>query len=699
MFLPKPEAVKGIAQRVIFNDNDDFQVPNFVVYENNQGYEVIIGSSEGNFNSSLSRTQELFAYEHVQGIFYSIPPDHTISYDYSNVSPSCQRDDNKQTYHIAPVLSEDVSASVSVKTPQIQYVQPIEKEGTIQITDIRRYQSKQTSTVSTIFPAYVGPTLLPSHSPVISSVVLDSTVSLNYRKPQVASAVAYTVDIPILAQGKEVEVPSPLIYKNESFVAVEETKENLKGASLIQGIEYQVQIEQRGVSPVTVAHRETALVKIFQVLAPVQLLKSSSIGFFSLALRKIPNVSMEELHKIGAKTTFSPEPRETANLNTTSTATMLLSLMGAKTYHSDAQDKEAREAVVVYTISKDSLLGREKDLVTCDLINLESVVIEEGFENHFRLHEVNKGSKTLEGILTMIDNYSVKKSDISSSSQPYVVTALVDSKTGPRKDVEINANSALAIMDKLLHQLGANPQYKITVFAAGGKVYKQVELRGISEYDNQALQHFGVKTNAYIGMLGFINGEEPELGTKPLDEITVKEGDTLSLAYIHQGVYNGGYGKSTSSSVCLGATVATRAAVLGMQRVFAEQDMVVAGRKALSVVNHYAAQEQDIISRQNNYAINVIVNDKTQQVTVAGNSVLAVMDQMLYRNKIGLNLDARFSNSGEVYVRGVFERNGAAQQKLGNYDVKAVVDGKVVDDLVNTKVMAGQDVSLMYVKR
>ncbi len=344
----------------------------------------------------------------------------------------------------------------------------------------------------------------------------------------------------------------------------------------------------------------------------------------------------------------------------------------------------------------------EKDLATRCLSSTELVnaaIAYEGLHDHFGLREFHKDGKTLEGILTMIDNYTVKRSDLCSDKS-YFITVTIDPKTGSKKQVELASNSALAVIDKLLGQLGANPQYKLTTFAAGGKIHKDVvEFRGIFEYDKGALAHFGVSTNAYVGMLGFVNGEEPELGTKPLHEITVSESDKVSLAYVHQGVYNGGYGKSTSSSVCLGITVATRAAQLGMQSVFAEQDTVVSGKRALGVVNHYVVQEQDIVLRQKEYAVNVIVNDKTNQVTVAGDSVLAVIDQMIYRNKIGLNMDTRFNNSGQVYVRGVFERDQTAQQKLGNYDVKAVVDGKVVDDLVATHVKVGQDVSLVYVRK
>ncbi|MBI3031878.1 hypothetical protein HYY69_00210 [Candidatus Woesearchaeota archaeon] len=42
--------------------------------------------------------------------------------------------------------------------------------------------------------------------------------------------------------------------------------------------------------------------KSSMVLVPVQLLKSSLIGFFSLALQKIPAIILEELHEIGTKT-------------------------------------------------------------------------------------------------------------------------------------------------------------------------------------------------------------------------------------------------------------------------------------------------------------------------------------------------------------------------------------------------------------
>jgi len=44
-----------------------------------------------------------------------------------------------------------------------------------------------------------------------------------------------------------------------------------------------------------------------------------------------------------------------------------------------------------------------------------------------------------------------------------------------------------------------------------------------------------------LGILGFVNGEEPGDGSLPLSKVIPKENDTLSLAIIEQGKYKGNF--------------------------------------------------------------------------------------------------------------------------------------------------------------
>ena len=345
---------------------------------------------------------------------------------------------------------------------------------------------------------------------------------------------------------------------------------------------------------------------------------------------------------------------------------------------------------------------------------VDSIIFQQRMQDTFGLKAVEINGKTLEGILTMINEYQVTGRDLNfdrgNNESKYTVTA-TNGKTEDGKEVktyvDINPNSALAVIDRLLGQLGANPQYKMTRFAAGGKIVNAVELRGIFEYDKHANEVFGVGDNTHIGMLGFINGEEPGKGTVPLHEAEVNAGDKISLAYVNQGVYRGDFNPDKrAGSVCTVEGTRNRIHELQMDDVFRYRDMIVreesSGIRAVGVINRYVIQEQDIVSTKTDYYVNAVVNrngkDTTTEINVAGNSVLAVLDQMLYRNKIGLNIETRVNDAGQLYNNGIFETNADIKEKLGSkYAVKAVVDGKMVDDLITTTVSAGQEVSIVYV--
>ena len=98
--------------------------------------------------------------------------------------------------------------------------------------------------------------------------------------------------------------------------------------------------------------------------------------------------------------------------------------------------------------------------------------------------------------------------------------------------IVIKSNSVLAILDKILREMGLQPKYRLEEYLdvdngriRRGLILYCVEVEGVSEED----------------ILGFVNGEEPGAGTVPLHEVVPMEGDVLSILSIKQGVYKGDF--------------------------------------------------------------------------------------------------------------------------------------------------------------
>jgi hypothetical protein len=97
--------------------------------------------------------------------------------------------------------------------------------------------------------------------------------------------------------------------------------------------------------------------------------------------------------------------------------------------------------------------------------------------------------------------------------------------------MKIKGNSALAVVDKLLRKKNLLPVYKKDAIG--------VLLDSIQNQNN------------YSGILCFVNGEEPGNATLPLDKVTIKVGDKISLCFVEQGVYKGDFKEKKGEAVGL----------------------------------------------------------------------------------------------------------------------------------------------------
>ncbi len=100
-------------------------------------------------------------------------------------------------------------------------------------------------------------------------------------------------------------------------------------------------------------------------------------------------------------------------------------------------------------------------------------------------------------------------------------------------------NSVIAILDRVLKKANLKPVYNnqeyintITKEKEYGLILETVEAFSLTIPKEHKLS---------LGILGFVNGEEPGDGSIPLNEIFPKENDKLALAYILQGIYKGDF--------------------------------------------------------------------------------------------------------------------------------------------------------------
>lgn len=111
------------------------------------------------------------------------------------------------------------------------------------------------------------------------------------------------------------------------------------------------------------------------------------------------------------------------------------------------------------------------------------------------------------------------------------------------KRLRIPNNSVLAVTDKIIRRLGMTPIYSIQEYVNTdtNKIEKNLILKNIKGYETKVEKAFSIKDLDKVGILIFVNGEEPSNGTVSLDKVHLKANDKISVAYILQGTYNGDF--------------------------------------------------------------------------------------------------------------------------------------------------------------
>lgn len=142
------------------------------------------------------------------------------------------------------------------------------------------------------------------------------------------------------------------------------------------------------------------------------------------------------------------------------------------------------------------------------------------------------------------------------------------------KTVTIPSHCFLAIMDRELRAKGFKPVYMWNVYFDTMKRKKEA---GILLHSFEGFVPFDAKQREQIGILGFVNGQEPGEGSIPLHEIVPKPNDSLSLAYVIQGVYKGDFFQAT---------------VVGGKALKGEKHI-----EGLHLVHHYQMTEKDLIEQ------------------------------------------------------------------------------------------------------
>ncbi len=119
-----------------------------------------------------------------------------------------------------------------------------------------------------------------------------------------------------------------------------------------------------------------------------------------------------------------------------------------------------------------------------------------------------------------------------------------------KQKVTIPFNSALAILDRAIRKAGVNPRYLLQEYidTMTGKKETGLILDSFEGYTFILPEGYKDK----LGILGFVNGEEPGEGSIPLHEVFPKEGDNLAMACIIQGIYKGDFSKHDNKEMVKG---------------------------------------------------------------------------------------------------------------------------------------------------
>lgn len=156
---------------------------------------------------------------------------------------------------------------------------------------------------------------------------------------------------------------------------------------------------------------------------------------------------------------------------------------------------------------------------------------------------VQRKGQTLQGIVAAIEEKAVEEQYLHSDLAVYAK----DSQTGEYEKVTRKAGTFYAVLDAMLREAGLTPEYEMMTYTDSetGRQEKGFILSGVKEHDRTASRMLHAPAQK-IGLLGFINGEEPGKGTVSLDDYLMKPGDRVSVAYVFQGLYKGDFGKERS---------------------------------------------------------------------------------------------------------------------------------------------------------
>ncbi len=107
------------------------------------------------------------------------------------------------------------------------------------------------------------------------------------------------------------------------------------------------------------------------------------------------------------------------------------------------------------------------------------------------------------------------------------------------KTLTIPSHSVLAILDRELRAKDIKPKYIWNVYF---DTITRKKGAGLLLHSFEGHHHsFDMKFVDLIGVLGFVNAQEPAEGTLPLHEVVPRKGDVISVAYIIEGIYKGDF--------------------------------------------------------------------------------------------------------------------------------------------------------------
>ena len=111
------------------------------------------------------------------------------------------------------------------------------------------------------------------------------------------------------------------------------------------------------------------------------------------------------------------------------------------------------------------------------------------------------------------------------------------------KTMKIKGNTVMAVIDGILKKKGLEPIYILEEFlnTETNELEKGLILNDIKEVDS----------SNFSGILVFVNGEEPSEGSVAIDEMEIKVGDEVSMAFVKQGVYKGDFKHSKEKAIGL----------------------------------------------------------------------------------------------------------------------------------------------------